>query len=68
MIARALCQALLLFAISSGLPSLERPATAGVHGVHGVHGVQGRRHHRRRHHAKKHEPRRERPREGSGEL
>ncbi len=62
MIVRALCQALLLFAISSGVPSLERPATAGVRAV------QGRRHHRRRHHAKKHEPRHEHPREGAGEL
>ncbi len=62
MLARALCQALLLFAISSAVPSLERPATAGVHAV------QGRRHHRRRHHAKKHGPRRDKPREGTGEL
>lgn len=64
MIVRALCQALLLFAISSAVPSLERPATAGIHAV------QGRRHHRRRHHEKRRRERHhdERPHEGSGEL
>lgn len=65
MIARALCQALLLFTISSAVPSLERSAIGG-----GVHAVQGRRHHRRRHHEKRRRERHhdERPREGTGEL
>jgi len=64
MIVRALCQALLLFAISSAVPSLERSAAGSVHAV------QGRRHHRRRHHEKRRRERRhdERPREGTGEL
>ncbi|HXU62306.1 MAG TPA: hypothetical protein VN962_11420 [Polyangia bacterium] len=64
MIARALCQALLLFTISSAVPSLERSA------IGGVHAVQGRRHHRRRHHEKRRRERHhdERPREGTGEL
>ncbi len=64
MMVRALCQALLLFAISSGVPSLERPAAAGVHRV------QGRKHHPlRRHRERKRERRHEeRQREGTGEL
>jgi hypothetical protein len=66
MIARALCQALLLFTISSAVPSLERSAIGGVH----ESSVQGRRHHRRRHHEKRRRERRheERPRDGTGEL
>jgi Ni/Co efflux regulator RcnB len=63
MMVRTLCQALLLFAISSGAPALERPATAGVHRV------QGRRHHpRKRHRERKRERRQERQQERSGEL
>lgn len=49
MITRVLRNTLLLFAIASGLPSLERPAAAAVHGV------QGRKHHRKHHRAQHHE-------------
>ncbi|MFL5304342.1 MAG: hypothetical protein ACJ8F1_03975 [Polyangia bacterium] len=64
MTARALCFALVLFAIGSASPGLERPATAAVHGV------QGRRpHHHRRHHERRRGHHRDHGHaHGSGEL
>ncbi|HVT07250.1 MAG TPA: hypothetical protein VHO67_07320 [Polyangia bacterium] len=65
MMARALGLALLLFAMSSAAPGLERPAAASVHGL------QGRRpHHHRRHHERRRGRHREHghARGGSGEL
>ncbi|MES1209606.1 MAG: hypothetical protein ABUS79_27020 [Pseudomonadota bacterium] len=48
MMARALGLALLLFAMSSALPGVERPAAAAVHGVQGHKPHHHRRHHERR--------------------
>ena len=61
MISRALSKALLLLTISVVVPSLARPALAGVHTA------QGRRH-RHRHHERRREHQREHEaREGHGE-
>ncbi|HVY36934.1 MAG TPA: hypothetical protein VHM31_03340 [Polyangia bacterium] len=55
MMARALGLALLLFAMSSAAPGLERPAAASVQGVQGRHPHRHRRHHeRRRGHRREH--------------
>jgi hypothetical protein len=56
MITRPLCKALLLLTISLGVPTVARPALAGVHAA------QGRRH-KHRHHERRREHQRERERE-----
>ncbi|HEX3901877.1 MAG TPA: hypothetical protein VH853_03445 [Polyangia bacterium] len=53
MTTRTLSKTLLLLAISLGVPSVARPALAGVHAT------QGRRHHHHRHHERRKEHRHE---------
>jgi hypothetical protein len=53
MTTRILSKALLLLTISIGVPSVARPAHAGLHAT------QGRRHHHRHHERRKEERRRE---------
>jgi hypothetical protein len=53
MTTRILSKALLLLTISLGVPSVARPAHAGLHAT------QGRRHHHRHHERRKEERRRE---------
>jgi hypothetical protein len=59
MITRTLSKALLLLTISLVVPSVARPALAGVHSA------QGRRH-RHRHHERRHERQREHEARGEG--
>lgn len=61
MTTRILSKALLLLTISLGVPSVARPAHAGVHAV------EGRRHRHRHHERQREERRREKERERSHE-
>ena len=61
MTTRTLSKTLLLLAISLGVPSVARPALAGVHAA------QGRRHHHRHHERRKEHRHEERERAHDGE-